>query len=331
MSRYPMMTAMDEQTSEEESLRRQAKDWVVQMATGAVTKGDLRALERWRGQSPHHAKAYDEACRLWQALGAPLEAAAREKEGAPGVGRLPGVGRRAFLGGALAASAAAAAGLMIVRPPFDVWPSLRDLTADYHTGVGEQRRIFLADRATIEMNTRTSLNIHGAAGHADSVALLAGEAAVVAGSQRITLVAAEGRTAATDAQFTVRCEAQAVRVTCLGGVVEVACGGRTVALQPRSQVTYAAQAVTPAAPIDPDVVAGWRDGLLVFDDERLSRVIEEVNRYRPGRIILTNAALGEQRVTARFKIARLDAVLTQFQAVFGAKVTPLAGGFVLLG
>jgi transmembrane sensor len=320
----------DEVSEEADTLRRQAKDWVVHVATGELTSGDLNALARWQAQSPRHAQAYAQALQLWHALGAPLQEAASIRASTPAArtaGRL--LGRRAFLGGALAATAAAT-GVMIVHPPLDLWPSLAALAADYRTGVGEQRRITLTDQASIEMNTRTSLNIPGSASNTDSIELIAGEAAVVAGPEPLVVLAAQGRMAARDAQFTVRYDGADVQVTSLGGFVDVEYRGRNVTVQPREQVAYAGGRILPMTAIDPEVVAGWREGLLVFEDERLSRVIEEVNRYRAGRIILVNAALGERRVTARFKLARLDAVLTQFQEVFGAKVTPLAGGFVLL-
>ena len=42
--------------------------------------------------------------------------------------------------------------------------------------------------------------------------------------------------------------------------------------------------------VDTVVVTAWRDGVLVFRNTPLVRVIEEVNRYRPGRIILAAAS-----------------------------------------
>ncbi|GGF46903.1 sigma factor regulator VreR [Aliidongia dinghuensis] len=331
------MTAMDETTtdelnSEDDALRREAKDWVVHVATGPVTKGDLKALARWRAQSPKHAEAYARAAGLWQALGEPLEAAERVPRQDP-VGRSANarrpLGRRAFVGGALAASAAA--GLAVAYPPFGLWPSLGELTAQYRTGTGEQRQIALGDRSSVELNTRTSLDIRQSV-EADSIELIAGEAALAAGAKPLAVHALEGRTSAIEAQFTVRCDGPVVRVTCLAGSVAVTYRGDTARILPKQQVAYAAASgLGSVTPVDPEIVAGWRDGLLVFDNETLSQVIEEVNRYRPGHIILVNAALGGRRISGRFKIARLDAVLTQFQAVFGAKVTSLPGGFVLLG
>lgn len=333
MNWHAAMT-MDDQRDLGEDLRRQAKDWVVHMATGDVTEAELRAFERWRKQSQQHADAHAQACRLWGMLGAPLEVAARPKEGRTTV-HFPGfarpIGRRAFLGGALAASAAAVAVATLVRPPLDLWPSLAEISADYRTGIGEQRKIAFADRGSLEMNTRTSLNILPAtAEKAETIDLIAGEAAVVAGPRTVLVQAAGGRVSAAEAQFTVRYDDAQVRVTCLAGSVDVECNGRMTTVRPRQQVTYTAHNVSPVAAVDPEIVAGWRDGLLIFDNEPLSRVVEEVNRYRAGRIIVMNTELGRRRVSARFKIGRLDSVLTQFQEVFGAKVTTLGGGVALL-
>ena len=130
------------EASSPDALRREAKDWVVHLATGEVTTADLRALEAWRGHSAAHAQAYAQACRLWGQLEAPLRAMA--PAGRAASSRRPArpvLGRRAFLGGALAASAAAVAGVAMVRPPLELWPSLTALAADYHTGTGEQRHV----------------------------------------------------------------------------------------------------------------------------------------------------------------------------------------------
>jgi transmembrane sensor len=70
--------------------------------------------------------------------------------------------------------------------------------------------------------------------------------------------------------------------------------------------------------------------MLVFHDRPIAEVIDEVNRYRPGRILLLNATLGRRLVTARFELAQLDDVILQMNQVFGARITELPGGIVLL-
>ncbi|MGO4712705.1 FecR family protein [Bradyrhizobium sp. 2TAF24] len=333
----PVMTMNDQQglsgmtahgAASADDLRREAKDWVVHLATGEVTTADLQALAAWRGRSAAHAQAYAQACRLWRQLEAPLRAVAPAEAASPMVRRPARAifGRRAFLGGALAASAAAVVGVAVVKPPLELWPSLDALAADYHTGTGEQRRVAVTDAASIELNTRTSLNIRGA----DSVELISGEAAVSASTHPVVVRAASGRISASDAQFTVRCDGAQVRVTGLAGEVEVVCAGHRAMVGPGQQIVYAGSNLSQIAAVNPEIAAGWRDGLLIFQDEPLARVIEEVNRYRPGRIVLMNTALGDRRITARFKLARLDAVLTQFREAFGVRVTPLGGGIVVL-
>lgn len=316
----------DEHDSDE-LLRNRAKDWVVHLATGDATQADLDEVRRWCARSPRHAAAYAQVCRLWGMLETPLLEAQRHGLGFSG--RARPMGRRAFIGGAVAASAAVVAGGLLIRPPLDLWPSLTELGSDYRTGVGEQRKLALGGDVLIEMNTRTSLNIREVDGDKRDIELVAGEAAVSAQSGVVTVRAAAGAVSAANAQFTLRFDRSEVRVTCLNGTVDVGVRGRSVGLNAGKQLAYADD-IGAATAANPDVSAGWRDGVLVFENELLSHVIDEVNRYRPGHIVLLNAEIGRRRVSARFKLSRLDMVITQFHEVFGAKVRSLGGGLVML-
>ena len=62
----------------------------------------------------------------------------------------------------------------------------------------------------------------------------------------------------------------------------------------------------------------------------LAEVIAEINRYRPGRIVVWNADLGRRPINARFRVSNVDDILALAQRAFGAKVTTLPGGLVLL-
>jgi transmembrane sensor len=326
------MTTVDDPTDEREPLRREAWKWVLHMTSGEATKADIAALERWCARSPLHAEAFARASGRWRAFGAAIGGRAHQQgvidiQGS-GTGRA--LGRRALLGGMLAASTAGAA-VVISRPPFGLWPSLSEIAADYRTGTGERHRIALADSVSVEMNTRTSLNIRKAASDgADRVELIAGEAAVATGAHPIEVIAAKGRVWADTAQFNVRYNGTAVCVTCLGGMVHVEQQGRSVSMLQKQQVSYNERSLGFTTAVDPVVVTGWREGDLFFRDEPLANVIEEVNRYRPGRIVLMNEDLGRRRVTARFKLDRLEVVIIQLRETFGARVTALAGGIVLV-
>ena len=128
----------------------------------------------------------------------------------------------------------------------------------------------------------------------------------------------------------MRRNGSSVCVTCVNGAVLVEQGGSPVTLSQGQQVSYAEAGLGVATEIDPALVTAWQNGILNFHNEPLGRVIAEVNRYWPGRIIVTNADLERRLVTARFKLDRLDDAITQIQLVFRAKVVRLPGGVVVL-
>ena len=74
----------------------------------------------------------------------------------------------------------------------------------------------------------------------------------------------------------------------------------------------------------------WHDGVLIFHFTPLSEVIAEINRYRPGKVILMNASLGQNPVSGRFSIRRMDEVVVWIEYAFGAKPHALPGGILLL-
>jgi transmembrane sensor len=311
-------------------IEREAHDWVVRFASGQATPDDLKEGKLWCERSLAHAEAFARASQLWEGLGKDAFGERPVSSARATVFRPPT--RRALLGGVLAASAASTA-YLVGRPPFALWPSWSELTADYHTVTGEQRRITLADRVTIEMNTQTSIGVQRAASGDAGIKLISGEALIAAvhgASTVVTVAAGEGFASTSNARFNMRYGGSSVCVTCLEGDVRVE-RGAAVSLRARQQVSYDEQKLGAVTAIDPVAVTAWQDGLLIFHATPLREVIAEVNRYRPGRIVLISGQLGEQLFSADFHIRNVDAIIPQVQRLFGAKVTSLPGGIVLLG
>jgi transmembrane sensor len=82
--------------------------------------------------------------------------------------------------------------------------------------------------------------------------------------------------------------------------------------------------------VDSGAVTAWRQGRLIFDLVPLAQVVAEINRYRPGKLILRNAALGQRLVKAEFSIATLNNAIDMIRDAYGARVTELPGNIVLL-
>lgn len=323
---------MNEEIAEEPAalltrVDREAHDWVVHFAGGRATPADLEAFKSW-SVDPSHVEAFSCACRLWEGIAPAQQLAAERLER-----QKSRLSRRAVIGGAVAASAAFGM-YAAVRPPFGFWPSLSELAADYRTAPGEQRNIALAGGPSVEMNTRTSIAILAADSTAsDRIRLISGEAMITTRpklQRTIEVVAADGHTVATNAEFNVRYDRHAVCVTCVLGEIQVGYGDRSARLRPKQQIAYSSNGLSTISSADPTVITAWKDGMLVFQSTPLADAVAEINRYRSGPIILTNAALGRRIFSARLRIANIDGVVSQLQQIFGASATSLPGGIVLL-
>ena len=67
----------------------------------------------------------------------------------------------------------------------------------------------------------------------------------------------------------------------------------------------------------------WRDGYLVFKGDTLAEVIEEVTRYTPVSIEITEPSLKEIPIGGRFKVGDLEALYEVLEISFGIQVSQL--------
>lgn len=306
------------------AIGQQAAAWWARLRADDFTQADADALRAWCARSPAHARAWRELQQLWQALDPALSraAAAPQRENVLAFPARPG--RRAFLGGALAAGVA----VLALRPPLGAWPSLQEWSADYRTGTGEQRQVALSQQMTVQMNTQTRIDVRAP----EAIELLGGEAEILASGARqpVTVVAGAGRLLAQSARFNVRHTDDAVCVTCLAGAVDVVWQQRRQTLDAGQQLVYDDRGVQAATAAPKGEANAWRTGALSFVGKPLADVVDEINRYRPGRVVLRNAELGRRLVRMRFSIGQIDGALAMIRDLYGAQMTSLPGGIVLL-
>jgi transmembrane sensor len=243
--------------------------------------------------------------------------------------------RRAVLGGG--AATAAAAIYCSVNPPLGLWPSLAELSADYRTQTGEQKDVTIAGGVEIRLNTQTSRSVQASEGASHRVRLVAGEASFVLpsdGARSLTVRAGSGQTVVQSGRFDIRMFGQSgaapVSVSCLEGSGRIELGAQSADLRPGHRVRYENGAISPATTIDAASVSDWQRGIVEFRGMPLAEAVDEINRYRPGRIILANNALGAKQLSGRFRIDQMNMVLVQLEQAFSAKVQRLPGGIVIL-
>jgi ferric-dicitrate binding protein FerR (iron transport regulator) len=324
------MQSIDASTGHGSPLHREAREWLLRLTSGRATPTDAQAFRAWCERSRAHAQAFAETRLLWENLGGATRSARQREQQAAAQAAPRRMSRRAFLGGAVAASAA----LLAARPPLRLWPDLTDLAADFRTATGEQRQLQLAPDVVVEMNTQTAINVRSAAGHPVGIELLTGEIQLQTLEGRrepFTVHASRGRLQAlASAQCNVRRLDGEVEVTGLNGTVRLEYQGRAESIGSAEVARYGERGWAAPAPADVDRAMAWRHRVLVFDNQPLADVVAEINRYRPGRIILTNEALGARKVHARFSLNQLADAATLIRDAFGANVTALPGGIVLL-
>lgn len=300
-------------------LQDEAQQWLIRLTSGHATTTDADDFRRWCARSAAHRQAFTQARQLWQALG-PAAQQVTEHATPDNIVPMPQrrFGRRAFLSGAIAASAAA----LLIGPA--IIDEVAGQLADYHTGVGEQRSVTLAKDTTLELNTQTRINRHQFDDGSQGIELVDGEVEVLT-QARFRMRAGAGWVSSHDGTFVVRATGPQVLVTCVAGQLTVEHRGDSLLLNRGQQMSYGERTHSQPMEVDTSVVTAWRQGLLVFEDESLAYVINELNRYHADRIVLMNKELGQRRVQARFSFDQLNDVAALIRDAYGAKVRKLPG------
>jgi transmembrane sensor len=208
------------------------------------------------------------------------------------------------------------------------------MVADYRTATGEQRDIELGLDLVLHMNTQSSVNLRKTNGRVTGLDLLAGEIQVRDTSPHhmpFTVFAGGGRIEVGEqTRCNIRCFGPDIQVTGLDGTSTLEYQGRNAVLYTAQRANYGDGRISAISPADVEATMAWRRRVLIFDGRPLAEVIAEINRYRPGEIILTNQQLATRKVQARISLNQLGDVAALIHDAYGVKVTDLPGGIMIL-
>lgn len=287
------------------AIAEQAVEWMIELQTPPVSADTLEQWQRWLGQDPQHALAWQRV----EAFGA----------------RLSGLGTHAPIAhAALTAPADTAMSrrgalkslVLAVSLGTLAWSGRnsalwQDLTADYHSTVGEQRSVDLADGSRLLLNTDSAVDVRfDAALH--RLHLLRGEVQVqVAPDQASRLFQAwttQGRVEASSGRFLLRQELDYSRLAVRDGEVmlfpESLAGVRITAGQ---QVLFSHARVGPLRVLS-EADQAWTDGMLMASDMPLGAFLQELGRYRRGHLGCARS-LRDLRVAGTYPLADTDRIL----------------------
>lgn len=293
----------------DDELFAQASAWHFRLQAEDASEQDRRDFAAWLAGGVEQAQAWDEVQALLGVLQRPAQAAhAAETWPTP---------RRAWRGWTCAAALLLGLGLTLTQSPW-----VDRLRADQATAVGESRVLDLADGSQVQLNTDSAVQIE--LGDSERrVRLLRGEAwfEVSRDAGRPFFVeTGDGWVKVVGTRFSVTRRGDETRVRLESGQVEVvAGGGKPVLLMPGQSVAFSSVGLQAVRAFDPQQAFAWRNRQLVFRQQPLGEVVEELNRYWPGHLFLVGAELERKKVSGVFEIDRPEAVFRALQLTLGLR------------
>lgn len=272
---------------------RSAARWLALIESGEARESDHKALQQWRDAHGSHEHAWQKIQALRSRFGAlPPELAMASLD-------RPEQSRRRVLKGMLGIAALAPAA-WLVSHELPVW------RADLATRVGEQRRLTLADGSVLALNTDSAINLDAAQRR---LTLLRGEVALqVAAGSPFVIETEQGRATLSAGDICVRQQGDSCQFSVFSGAGQLQPNAyATLAMQPGQRLTLRGGRVESTQAFDVRQL-GWRDGVLLANDQPLGDFLRELERYRPG-VLRWSPALEHLRVTGSFRLADTDQIL----------------------
>lgn len=300
----------------------EACEWMARLQSGEVTEADWRAFFAWRNASLANEQAWRGVERTWLGIeplrgrpylpgSRPLSQESRTRQSRFATCTSHARRRRGLSGLAVACTV-----LLVVM--FFAHYRLAYWQADYRTEKGERQAQWLSDGSKITLNTASAVAIEfdGASRH---VRLLEGEAyfEVAKDATHPFVVSTEdGSVTAVGTAFSVQRLDTQLRVELVEGIVDVEGRHRhqPIRLEAGQVAMIGPDAVHVEPPSRKDDLAVWREGYLQFDGMRLREAVEQINRYRPGRVFVLNPRLADYRISGIFRLDALDQAVDAFAA-----------------
>ncbi len=283
-------------------LDAQARAWFVRQKNQPLSEDERRVLAEWLADNPAHRVAWRHVEKDWQTLDHFRNELTDELNKARRY-RPEHRDTPKYFNWAVAAM------VLVVFLPLLYFQGLVGTTQSWHTAVGEQRHIELAGGTLLSLDTATHV-IVTQNWFKHQIDLNEGEifVDVAPGWRKLQVTADKVHIRDIGTRFTVRHTANQFRVQVAEGAVEVKDedenkytllhSGEELFRNPgNNEWRLAALSVS---------IANWRQGVLVFNEHRLSEVLEELARYHIVHFDLDDPNLGEKHVSGRFQLEELE-------------------------
>jgi len=284
---------------------RQAAHWHMLMLDPGLSPAEHEACARWRAATPEHERAWQKAQRVQARLGLlppQLAMGTLNRE------------RRQALKQLMVLALIAPAGYLGYR---QVAPA-----GDYHTAIGERRRLELADGTVLQLNTRTAVDLDFDE-EQRLITLRYGEILVDSGSdphsarrRPLRVASAQGLMEALGTRFLVRQREGRTQLSVFAGAVRVTPGQQRV--EAGQQLLFDGRTpstTTPAREQD----SQWTRGQLIVEEMPLRDFLDELGRYRSGWLRCQDE-VAPLLISGAFQLDNTDAILAALPATLPVRV-----------
>lgn len=309
----------------------QAADWYVQLRAEDCTDADREKFNAWLAQDASHAVAYERIEKMWGNLYGDNPAPALHALEQVLTPEFKPVGRK-LSAKVLALGVSLVAGIWLAGQS----DTVSYLMADYSTAVGEQRVIELPDHTRITLNTYSAVDIDYS-GSQRLIKLRQGEVLVDVAkdaSRPLIVATSHGTARALGTEFVVKREADATKVGVIESVVEACTVKHVFSRAAPECVTLNAgegtriedDHIDQPRGIDVAAIAGWTNGTLAVDNQSLTEILRELERYRYGHIHFREEDIADLHVSGVLPLNDTDRALEMLTAYLPVDVryyTPL--------
>jgi transmembrane sensor len=327
------MESATDDSEDRERASREATEWFVRLNNPLASEATRRSYQTWLAADPAHHDAMRDVSELWGALDRPAAQLA-----ANGWHRAPDRSERQRRTGLLRGFryATAATVMVLLSGGVAIWRDaglLDRAFADVATWPGERREVRLVDGTTAFLDGDTALDSRMGK-ELREITLLRGRVWFdVASDKTRPFIVHAGR---VDSQvlgtaFGVDREAGAVTVERGEVAVSDAHLSRSpVRLKARQGVALQNGSLGSPVAVDPDQALAWRRGLIILDRAPLSRVVEELGKMTPGRVLFANPELKRLTLSGTFRADDPATVLEAVRSALNVRILSVPGFATLI-
>lgn len=288
------------------SIVEEAIAWYLQLNSTQTESGKKAKFETWIAQDASHAMAYERIERIFQPIKG-VDVKAAEKSIVSILQTESKQRKRKNMRGV-------AFGITMFASLYFGYQStpVKVMLADNKTEIGEIKTLTLPDQSVITMNTNTALDIQFDQDKR-MIKLYKGEVFVNVSkdaSRPFLVITEHGDARALGTQYNVDKNVDSTHVVVIESKVEVCSASpkfsykilnssqrKCTVLHQSQGVKIGNQTLDDVQEIDANAISGWVTGTIVIDNQPLTEVLVELQRYSPEKIIFSASELNHIKVS----------------------------------